>query len=181
MVVVKAIIILVSVIVVTFIITLAEARFSRKNRAKDLLDGVNKLLRKEQKEGLSFEESMKLAGLPIVSLTYNKKAFNFIVDTGSNVSHINKELLDTNKVRAKSTNIKHVVQGIAGNNIQGNSVSIAFLYKGKKCSNAFVVSDLSEVLESIKEATGIEISGLLGTDFFSSQNCVIDFNSYTMY
>ena len=35
--------------------------------------------------------------------------------------------------------------------------------------------------ELIKEATGIEISGILGTDFFSEQKCIIDFNEYTVY
>ena len=48
-------------------------------------------------------------------------------------------------------------------------------------ANNFVVSDLKEVLDSIKEATGIEISGILGTDFFSEQKCIIDFNEYTIY
>ena len=179
--VIKAIIIIAIVVIAASIMTMIEQQISKKNRADVLLNGVNKIVRKDMQRGLSFKESMELSGLPVIALTYNKKAFNFIVDTGSNVSHINKELIDTNKIRTRATDIKHVVQGISGDNIQGNTVNITLSHNGKKCSNNFVVSDLKEVLDSIKEATGIEISGILGTDFFSEQKCIIDFNEYTIY
>lgn len=45
--------------------------------------------------GMSFKEAMTLIGIPFIVLWQNERKYIFIIDTGSNNSHISSRVLDT--------------------------------------------------------------------------------------
>ena len=53
-----------------------------------------------------------------------------------------------------------------------------FKCDNKDFENEFVISDLTNIREGIKEDSGVSIDGIVGSDFFSKYQYIIDFNKY---
>lgn len=132
---------------------------------------------------LSFFESMSLTDLPIIILKVNNINLNFLLDTGSMASYINKVLIDTNSLgNFISTDKKVVSQGIEGGSVELPIINInLFTPKGKQMNTDLVVRDMSTIFSSIKEDYGVTINGLLGNDFFQKYKYIIDFNELIAY
>lgn len=126
---------------------------------------------------LTFKDTYKYVNLPIIKLYQGEEEFNFIVDSGSNISHICTRFY--NKLYSKAVeNKEHQVDGIGGS-VTSSNICEALLHDnyGRRYSIELVISNhLEGVIESIKEVTGVNIQGLLGTDFLNKYGCTIDFN-----
>lgn len=130
-------------------------------------------------EQISIRESLNLTGNPIIMLENNGKILNFVVDTGANKSMIDSTVLQEcnyKKLNKKTNNIGIEGKAEALNNIQMN-------LKGRKSEyvEEFNVTDLSTVVEHIKNNTGVTIHGLIGTPFLTKYNYVLDFEELVIY
>lgn len=135
--------------------------------------------RKYKKNSISFKESLELVDLPVATFTNNGHEINLLLDTGSNVSQINSgvlHLLDHKMIDKSNT-----IMGIEGNKIETPYCEMAIKYKDKEFNNEFVIHDLSRAFESIKEETGVQIHGILGSQFFQKYDYIFDFKSLTAY
>lgn len=146
-----------------------------------LIGTVFVLLRRTKKKNkISFQGSMDLIDLPIVTLYNGSRKLNFLLDSGANASSINEEDLAT--CLYKLSDKKTSVMGIEGDkkNID-NTVIIELTRKGTKFSEIFQVSDLSRIFKAMREYRGIEVNGILGTTFFSKYGYVLDFDDMVAY
>ena len=132
-------------------------------------------------ESISIKKYMP-GDLPVITLTNNGVAFNFLIDTGSNVSHICPSaatLIEFQYIKAN----KREIAGL-GALSQGTAVCSA---KFKDTLNKeyevelSISKELEETVKYIKESVGIEIHGLLGTDFLQNYKYVIDFKTLEVY
>lgn len=121
--------------------------------------------------------------LPIITLSNNGNLFNFLLDSGSNISHICSEYYEDLDAELLGTYEEGQVAGLGATNM-GVTMCKAVLkdistneYK----VNLSVSSQLYSVAKNIEENTGVTIHGLLGTDFLRDNNYVIDFNSLVVY
>ena len=125
-------------------------------------------------------EGLNLTGLPVVTLFNDDKAFNFVLDTGSYHSIINESIL---------SNCKHVesdaladLAGIDGVIHKNQRIVHMMLYYRDKCLPAkFIVSNLDGVFGQIKKETGVQLHGLLGSDFFRENKYIIDYKEMVAY
>lgn len=122
--------------------------------------------------------------LPIISLS-NKKGdvMNFLVDSGSNISHICKEYFNDLDAEVIGTYEEGTVEGFGAVNT-GIVMCDATLYDviGHKYNIKLSISnELTAVSNSIEDSTGVKIHGLLGTDFLREYKCVMDFKSLEVY
>ena len=78
---------------------------------------------------ISFRESLDLVDLPIVTFKNNNIKLNFLLDTGSNVSYINKEVLS--QLQYESTNKIDQFMGASGEVQVVNVIKMSLLYKNK--------------------------------------------------
>ena len=125
-------------------------------------------------------EGFDLTGLPIVTLQNNGKKFNFVLDTGSYHSIINTDVL--NHIPHKETDMSASIAGIDGVTHKDQAVvHTEFLYKDKTIPARLVVSDLSKVFAEIKKETGVQLHGLLGSDFFRDNRYIIDYKEMVAY
>lgn len=136
-------------------------------------------IRKRNNSKISFKESMDLTELPIVTFNCKKKKLNFLLDTGSNLSHINSSVLPLldHKVLGESSN----VMGFEGNVVSTSTCKITVTYKRKKFEEEFSIADLDAAFNTVKQESGVQLHGILGNRFFEKYRYIIDFKNLIAY
>lgn len=136
-------------------------------------------IRTKNKSKISFKEAMDLVELPIATFYNKEKKLNFLLDTGSNVSYINRSLLPL--LVYSETNKTSQVIGIEGNPTTVTVCSMDIIYKGLIFSEEFNVVDLDNTFETIKQESGVQLHGILGSKFFEKYQYVLDFKELIAY
>ena len=131
------------------------------------------------KKNMSFIESINLTGLPIITFHNNGHPVNMVLDTGSNVCIINKNMLTDLKYEIGEEHTG--VIGLNGESEAGNTVFLLLTYKDWEFDFECWATDLSEMVSSMKKEYGVTIHGLLGTGFFQKYKYVLDFNEMVAY
>ena len=134
---------------------------------------------KEKLEKISFKESMDLTGFPIVTFYIGENKLNFILDTGSNVSYINKDCLSD--IPYKKIDKVTYVTGFQADEEPKPFAYFEFYYKENKFEDEFCVVDLSPSFSQIKQQSGVVLHGLLGSNFFQKYRYVLNFDELKAY
>ena len=95
------------------------------------------------------------------------------------MSAINKSVLCNIEHSLLSNSISYV--GINGIDGYGNTCNIKVKYKDNEFEDEFAIIDLDDAFNSIKNSTGVQIHGILGTKFFEKYKYVLDFSNLTVY
>lgn len=135
-----------------------------------------------KKIGSSYKDSIDKAGVPIVTFKNGNQSLNFLLDTGSDMSHIDtsvvKSLEDIETTKGDSVAIYTANGFKEGNN---DWIRIPLKYRGQYYSEEFMPLDLHETFNSIKEETGIQLHGILGVTFLRNYRYVLDFDKMIAY
>jgi hypothetical protein len=134
---------------------------------------------RKAKRVLSFKESFDLTELPVVTFTQKNQRINFLLDTGSTNSIVNKEVLDNYKYEPIKAARK--IMGMEGNQVVVPLVKMIIARKDVWFEGEFQVVDMSKAFAELKMATGVTVHGILGNDFFTKYNAVLDFDNYIAY
>lgn len=135
--------------------------------------------RKRDASKISFREAMDLTELPIVTFNSGEKKINFLLDTGSNVSYINSSvipLLDHEKIDKNMETI-----GIEGNKVNNPFCKMSITYKNRIFEEEFSIASLDNAFNVIKQESGVQIHGILGSKFFEKYKYVLDFKELIAY
>lgn len=136
-------------------------------------------MRKRNNSKISFKEAMDLVELPVVTFYNGDKKLNFLLDTGSNVSYINSSiipLLDHEKTDKEMNTI-----GIEGNKVSNQFCKMSVTYKNQVFEEEFSTADLDEAFSVVKQESGVQIHGILGSKFFERYKYVLDFKELIAY
>lgn len=135
------------------------------------------IIKIEKSQIMDFQTSMDLSGLPIVTFYQNDKKYNFIMDTGSNVSYINVDTdMEITKLERKDTFF-----GSSGEERKCDVGNVYIKFKDTEYQCTVRIADLREAFRGIKKSTGITLSGILGTDFFGKYKYCFDFKELIAY
>ena len=132
------------------------------------------------KNAISFKSGMDLTELPVVTLYQGDKRFNFLLDTGSNDSIIDKNIINE---------IEHsVIEGLQSNliglegNLQKTEIcSIELSYKDEKYKHEYLICDMKDAFGHIKKTSGVTLHGIIGSKFFNKFRYVLDFAELIAY
>lgn len=150
-----------AVLALGYTVNLCEDRIKRNNRK------------------MSFRESMDLAEMPVVTFYQGDKKFNFLLDTGSNYSHISKEA--AKEIQGELMGAQVVVSGI-GEGMTSGLCKTTLSYKGTNYDIDLSITDhLTEAFAAIKAETGVQVHGLIGNQFFLKHKYVLDFEELVAY
>lgn len=128
---------------------------------------------------MSFQNSMDLAELPVVTFYQGDKKINFLLDTGANNCVIDSSFLSQLKYQELDT--KTNFSGIEGNSKSAKVCLINMSYKDNNYEFPYVIQDLHKVFGDIKKTTGVTVHGLLGSSFFNKFDYVLDFKELIAY
>lgn len=143
------------------------------------VNGIESYRRQKKKEVMSFREAMDLVELPIITFYNNDKKLNFLLDTGSDLSYINKSILPS--LEYKKIDESRNIISVGGNSQSLGCCDMTVTYKNKKFIDRFYISDLDEAFGAIKAETGVQIHGILGSKFFAKYKYILDFESLIVY
>lgn len=122
---------------------------------------------------LSFKESMDLTDLPVITFYNGEEKLNFLLDTGSDKSYINKHILK--RLSYEKSNFKTSAMGIDGTPKECNAIQMHIHYKDLDFNELFFVMDLKDSFDTIKKESGVTINGILGSVFFRKYGYMLDF------
>ena len=130
-------------------------------------------------KSMSFKEAMDLAELPVVTFYNKDKKLNFLLDTGSDSSYINKSALLSLEYKEINGNMNIISGG--GSTQSLGCCEMTVTYKNQKFVDKFYVSDLDKAFGVIKSETGVQIHGILGSKFFAKYKYILDFENLIAY
>ena len=136
-------------------------------------------IRNRNNSKISFKEAMDLVELPVVTFYNGDTKLNFLLDTGSNVSYINSSIIPL-LVHEKTDKEMNTI-GIEGNKVSNQFCKMSVTYKNQVFEEEFSIADLDEAFGVVKQESGVQIHGILGSKFFERYKYVLDFKELIAY
>lgn len=141
-----------------------------------IYSGANKCVTK-----ISFNSAFQKTGMPIITVMHEGLELNFIVDSGSNVSCIDKGVLRKLKKSKVTDNESMNITFGKGSETVDKTVYFPFTYKGHTLYNEFIVANLAPSFKAIYDECGVRVHGLLGCQFLDAYSTTIDFKAREIY
>jgi predicted aspartyl protease len=143
-----------------------------------IITGILAGIKKKNSE-ISFREAMDLVELPVITFYNGDRKINFLLDTGSNISYLNKSVVSSLVV--ESTGEESNIIGIEGNKVNCKICKMIIKRKNQEFEEEFSIADLDKAFRIVKEESGVQIHGILGSRFFEKYKYVLDFKDYIAY
>lgn len=116
---------------------------------------------------------------PIVEATLNGQKAYFLLDTGSDITMLNKD--EKNKYGFKlriRENENHAAVGIGGKTTELTSVYQVHLKLGStRIVTSYLAYDMSDIIQAIDQNSGVKISGIIGSDAMKRYGIIIDYKN----
>lgn len=113
--------------------------------------------------------------LPIILVDVKGEYLCFILDTGSTCSLIDSTVVEYFKDIVELVG-DYYVSGIEGTKHKVDMIILPFNFEGQIYKPKFCVKPLLDAFSGIEKESGIQVQGLLGTDFLLENKWIIDFN-----
>lgn len=143
-----------------------------------IITGILAGIKKKNSE-ISFREAMNLVELPVITFYNGNRKINFLLDTGSNISYLNKSIVSSLVV--ESTGEESNIIGIEGNKVNCKICKMIIRRKNQEFEEEFSIADLDKAFRIVREESGVQIHGILGSRFFEKYKYVLDFKDYIAY
>lgn len=132
-----------------------------------------------KKTEISFRSSIDLTELPIITFHVKNKKLNFLLDTGSNLNHINASVLKD--VEHEALDAKVDISGIEGEKQYWQLCILQLSYKDTIFEDIFTIANLDKAFGNIKQDHGVTVHGILGNSFFTKYKYVLDYKTLSAY
>lgn len=143
-----------------------------------IITGILAGIKKKNSE-ISFREAMDLVELPVITFYNGDRKINFLLDTGSNISYLNKSIVSSLVV--ESTGEESNIIGIEGNKVNCKICKMIIRRKNQEFEEEFSIANLDKAFRIVREESGVQIHGILGSRFFEKYKYVLDFKDYIAY
>ena len=137
-----------------------------------------KFYKKKPQIAASFKDSVDLLKVPVITFTNNNQQFYFLIDSGASHSIININSIA--KFKYQEVNGNSRIYGVEGNRLTATRVVVELKKKNYLFINEFNVLHVGG-LDNIKAKYGVEIAGLIGSDFLKKYEFLVDFKKLRYY
>lgn len=123
---------------------------------------------------ISIQNSLQYVGLPII-VTSSKPHLNFLIDTGASHNVIFSFVYEGLPNYFKPLDFEKSMYGIEGNVVSNRQVKALIEFENTKAETTFSILDANEVVQRLQNENGFQLHGILGCEFLSQNNWIIDF------
>lgn len=135
--------------------------------------------KKKGKKEISFKDSLEDVGFPILKFNSNGKELNFILDSGADSSIIDSNMLEGCKHNPIDFDGHYA--GISGEIQEAKYANLEFNIGKNNYNHIFLVSNMDSAFAFTEEYFNIKLAGILGNDFLTKNNYVLDFATQRVY
>lgn len=133
-----------------------------------------------ERDKISIKESMDLAQIPIVTFQEGDTKLNFLLDTGSSHSHISASI--AKKLIGTPVKTDYTYTTSTGSDTTSEMIESLLKYKNKEFKVSLFVNDgLDTAFDKMKEECGVQLHGILGSNFLKEHKYVLDFAELVAY
>lgn len=114
--------------------------------------------------------------VPIVPIVINDNEYMMLVDTGSDHSSLDKQIIDTIDDKIHVGSLETIYTASGANESDGvNIYKINFICADVEMDECFMVENAKEVFDFFLERTGIKLYGIIGSDILMKHQAILDF------
>lgn len=136
--------------------------------------------RRRNEEVMSFMESLNLTNVPVVTFKEGKVKLNFLLDTGASESYISESA--SKMLLGTPVDTDYSCTTGSGQSNSAKMIEACLTYKKSDYKqDLFIMPSLDESFAKVKKESGVQIHGILGSNFFSKYNYVLDFDEMVAY
>lgn len=135
------------------------------------------IVRIKKNQIIEFKSSFDLTGLPIIVFYQGDKKYNFLIDSGSNITYINQD----SDIERQMTDNKDVFMGANGSDISCQYANINLYRDNAKYEIKIAVANLNNAFAELKSNYGVQLTGIIGCDFMNKYKYCIDFKECIVY
>lgn len=134
-----------------------------------------------ERSKISIKESIDLVHIPVVTFQEGDLKLNFLLDSGSTNSHVSASCAKT--LIGTPINIENFNYSTStGTDTLSKMIESVLEYKNSQFKvNLLVNENLDNVFTEIKEKNGVQLHGILGSDFLKEHKYVLDFSELAAY
>jgi hypothetical protein len=129
---------------------------------------------------------LKEIGIPLIVTTCTDdkgtiRNMCFLIDTGSTHNITFSFVYEHFQKSFKSLDRRGSIMGFEGKQHETLQIEMKFSFEGQDYTSIFSVLDASDGMKHVQEESGVQIHGLLGTDFLLENKWIIDFKKYQIH
>lgn len=119
---------------------------------------------------------LQKTGLPLIITSGKLKNLCFLIDTGATHNVLFSCVYEHFKDEFKTLNEKHNIMGIEGHYEETPVIEATLNFEGVDYTSTFSVFDATDAIAQVQQETGVQIHGILSTNFLLENKWIIDFN-----
>lgn len=140
----------------------------------------NNAIRKERNR-ISIKESLDLTQLPIVTFQEGNLKLNFLLDSGSTHSYISESCAKT--LLGTPIDIEDFSYHTStGTDTVSKMIEALLVHRDKEFKVDLLINNsLDTTFEEVKSECGVQLHGILGSDFLKKHKYILDFSELVVY
>ena len=111
---------------------------------------------------------------PVITVNIEGKDFNFVIDTGSEMSIIDKTLVESSIFSSEIEKTNISLAGIDNGKDVQEKIKLSFTADDMTFETTFLICDCSYIFDGFRKNCNIEMAGLLGSGFLDKYKFVLD-------
>lgn len=119
---------------------------------------------------------LQKTGLPLILTSGKLKNLCFLIDTGATHNVLFTYVYEHFKSEFKLLSEKQNIMGIEGHCKETPIIEATFDFEGSEYTSTFSVFDATEAIARVQQETGVQIHGILSTDFLIQNKWIINFD-----
>ena len=123
---------------------------------------------------------LQKTGLPLIVTSGKLKNLCFLMDTGATHNVLFTYVFEHFRNEFRVLDEHQNSMGIEGNYKECPTIEATFSFEGIDYTSTFTVLDATNAVAQIQEETGVQIHGILSTDFLVKNKWILDFDRLTI-
>lgn len=119
--------------------------------------------------------------VPILTILINNKEYNMLLDTGSNTSSLDVEIMNTIKDKKRTGVMSEMNTPLGNIDTDFGVYKIKFSCAGVEMTEDFASEDMMRTFAFFEKKTGIKLAGIIGADILLNHQAILDFKQQIIY